>query len=180
MKKIIAVLLVFAAVLSLAACKVESNNKAKKTEPYDPNEYQSNLAAAEAEQSRLVAEKAEAESEIQENIDEYIKEVGKTKKKTQLVIKLNSSLGKEYHKFEFNKKGEYKTQIKYIFYDTLENYNATLEIEKNKKDSKVIDKDMDMKMVVIKNDRFNGKPFDEMYEIYSREDVKALGYTIIE
>lgn len=181
MKKIIALLLIAASILSLAACKVNGGNATTTADPKDAaNEFASNQAAIEAEYSRKAAEKAAEESEIQQEIDEYIEEVGKTKKKTQLVIKSAWSLGKKYYKFEFNKKGEYKTQIQYVFYDSLDNYNANLEIEKNKKDVKILDKDKDLKMIVIRNDRFNGKSFDEMYELYSTEDVKNLGYTIIE
>ena len=89
-------------------------------------------------------EKAAEEVEIQQEIDEYIAEVGKTKKKTQLVVECESSIGRKYMKFEFDKKGEYKTQIIYYFYDSLENYVANLEIQKNEDNVKVIDKDKDM------------------------------------
>ena len=179
MKKIIALLLIAATLLSFAACKGDGGEV--NTDPIEnANDFAANQAKLEAEYSKKAAEKAAEESEVQQEIDEYIKEVGKTKKKTQLVIELDWPLGRKYYKFEFNKKGEFKTQIKYIFYDKIENYNASLEIEKNKENTKILDKDKDMKMLVIRSDGFKGKSFDEMYATYSREDVKELGYTIVE
>ncbi len=176
MKKIIALLLVAVSIFSLAACKKEPN-----TDPVEnANEFASNQAALEAEYSKQAAEKAEKESEIQQEIDEYVEKVGKTKKKTQLVVEVERPSGREFHKYEFSRKGEYKTQIKYMFLPDLENYFAVLEAEQNKKEVKVIDKDKDMRMVAVRNDRFNGVSFDEMYELYKSEDVKNLGYTVIE
>lgn len=179
MKKIIALLLIAATLFSFTACK--GNGGAADTDPMDAaNNFAAEQARLEAEYSKKAAEKAAEESEVQAEIDEYVKEVGKTKKKTQLVIELDWPLGRKYYKFEYNKKGEFKTQIQYMFYNRMENYNASLEVEKNREDAKVIDKDKDLKMLVVRNDGFNGKSFDEMYATYSREDVKELGYKIIE
>ena len=179
MKKIIALLFVFVSLFSLAACK--GNGEDAVTDPVkDANEFAQNQAAVEAEHSKQAAEKAAEQSEIQEEIDEYIEKVGKTKKKTQLVVELERTWGREFHKYEFNKKGEYKTQIKYMFYDLPENYFADLEAWENRDEVKIIDKDKEMMMIVVRNDRFNGVPFDEMYDLYTKEEVAEKGYTVIE
>lgn len=172
-------LLVFVSLFSLAACK--GNGGDVETDPVKAaDDFAQNQAAVEAEQSKQAAEKAAEQSEIQVEIDEYIEKVGKTKKKTQLVVELERTWGREFHKYEFNRKGEYKTQIKYMFYDLSDNYFAELEAWGNREDTKIIDKDKDMKMLVVQNDRFNGVPFDEMYDFYSREDVAEKGYTLVE
>lgn len=182
MKKIIALLLVAASLLSLAACKVNGGEPETTVNPLDAaNEFASRQAEVEAEYSRKAAEKAAEEAEVQQEIDEYIAKVGKTKKKTQLVIEtVNWSLGKKYQKFEFNKKGEFKSETKYVFYDSLENYFSNLEIEKNRKVARVVDKDKDMKMIVVNNPAYDGLPFDEMYKFYTSEDAKKLGYKVVE
>ena len=180
MKKIIAIMLVLAAVVSLASCKV--NGGKGETEPYNPEEYVSNLAAAEEEQSKAAAEKAEKESKIQEEIDDYIRKVGKTKKKTQLCLRLNTPdyIGKEYWRFEFKANGEYKTKIEYHFLATSEQYHAKLQLAKDMDGMKVIEKDADLNLVVIRNDRFVGKSFDAMYSNFTHENMKEMGYFVIE
>lgn len=181
MKKIIALLLVAASLLSLAACKINGGEPETTVNPIDAaNEYASKRAEIEAEYSKRAAEEAAEEAAIQQEIDEYIAEVGKTKKKSQLVIECESSIGRKYFKFEFDKKGEYKTQIIYYFYNSLENYVANLEIQKNEDNVKVVDKDKDMKMIVVRNDNYIGKAFEEMYKLYTSEAVMNLGYKVVE
>lgn len=179
MKKIIALMLVLAAMLSLAACKVNPSDS--ETESYSPDAFRSQLDAAQAEQSEKAAQSVAAASEVQKEIDEYIAEVGKTEPKKKLVIEVvDWANGRKYYEFEFDKKGNFKSRIIYFFFDTLENYNATVEIEGDKEGRRVIDKDKDMKMVVVKDSDYDGSSFDEMYAAYSREDVKDLGYRIVE
>lgn len=179
MKRIIALLLIAATLLSFAACNGDGGEV--NTDPVaNANDFAANQAALDAEYSKKAAEKAAEESKVQEEIDEYIEKVGKTEKKTQLVVEVKRDWGREFHKFEFNKKGEYKTQIKYMFYNDAENYYAELEAEKNRTDTKITDKDKDMRMIVVRNDRFNGLSFDEMYAVYSKEEVSEKGYILIE
>lgn len=180
MKKILAVLLAIASVATLAAC--DGKNGGETTEPADPDVFQSEVAANDAELSNAIAESVEAELEAQEEIDEYIEKVGKTKKNSQLVLQRNvpEYLGREYWKFEFKKNGEYKTKIEYYFLDTKEQYNAKVQIAKDVDGLKVIEKDEDTRMVVIRNDKFNGRSYDKMYETYTTEAVAEKGYIIIE
>lgn len=180
MKKIIALLLVVVSILLLTACK--NNEGETNTDPEKvANDFASNQAAIEEEYSKRAAEKAEEESKVQNEIDEYVKEIGKTKKKTQIVLEIvDWSLGRKYYKFEFTKKGEFKSRTTYVFYDSLENYYAELEAKNNDKTYKVIDKDKGMKMLVVKNTEFNGYEFEKMYEDYTSETAKEMGYKVIE
>lgn len=178
MKKIIALMLVLATVLSLSACKVNKNNG--ETEPYDADEYQQEIQKLEEEQSKRAAKEAEEASEVEAEIDEYIEKVGKTKPKTQIVVKVEYALGRKYLKFEFNKKGEFKSHVIYYFFDSYENYKAMYNSEKNRSDATVIDHDKDMQMVAVRLDEYTENPYDTIYEGYSDPDVIDLGYTIVE
>lgn len=180
MKKIFAILLIAASVVSLASCKVKKGNG--ETEPYNHDEYVSNMAAVQEEQSKAAAEKAEKEAQIQEEIDDYIKKVGKTKKNSRIVVQCNVSdvLGKEYWVLEFKANGEYKTKLEYYFFPTLEQYNAKVDIAKDVDGYKLAEKDKDTKMVVIQNDKFISGDFDVMYERFKSDAMKESGYIIIE
>ena len=179
-KKIIALLLVFASLFTFAACKGEGGETTTTDPVGDAIDFAEAEASVRAEQSKEADERASEEAAIQEEIDEHIAKVGKTKKKTQIVVELKREWGREFHRYEFNRKGEYKTQMIYHFYDTSELYYAEVEAWKHRAQAKVTDKDKDMKMIVVKNDRFNGRPFDEMYELFKSEEVRDRGYTIIE
>lgn len=173
-KKIIAFLLILAAVLSFASCKVDSD------EEYTPDVYQSNLAEAEAEASRQAAESVKAEEEKEEAIDEYMEKVGKTEKKTKIVVNIPFSHGRKYQVFEFNRKGEFKSRKIYFFYNTSDRYYAGIDTQDSMPGQKVIDKDKDMRMVVVRDDDYDGKNFDETYESLLSEGAVGRGYTIIE
>lgn len=179
MKKIIAILLAMASVATLAAC---NGNEEKETDPADPEVFMSQQLAAEAEQSRALEEKKQEEIKAQEEIDEYIKKVGKTKKKSQIVIKCEvpDYMGREYWKFEFKGNGEYKSKTEYYFLATKEQYEAKIEIAKDTDGLKLVEKDENTRMVVIRNDKFNGRSFDTMYEMYANESMSGMGYTVIE
>lgn len=179
MKKILAILLATASVLSLAACKGKNEGV---TEPADPDVFMSQQLAQEAEQSKKYEEKKQAESKVQAEIDEYIEKVGKTKKNEQLVIKCKvpEHVGREYWKFEFKANGEFKSKTVYYFLPTLEQYNAKVEIGKDDKNNKIVDKDKEMKMVAIKSESATGKSFDKMYKNYTDQKMKDMGYIVIE
>ena len=179
MKKIIAILLAMASVATLAAC---DGQKEKETDPADPEVYMSQQLAYEAEQSKALEEKLQEEIKAQEEIDEYVAKVGKTKKKSQIVIQCQvpDYIGREYWKLEFKGDGKFKSKTEYHFLATKEQYEAKIKIAKDTDGFKLVDKDEDMRMVVIRNDKFNGRSFDTMYGIYSNETTAGMGYTIIE
>ncbi len=165
MKKIIAILLASASLLSLAACKVKNDNNAETTD--SGYAFASNAAERESERAEEQSKAAEKQSEINEEIDEYIAKVGKTKAKTQIVI--NSPgypLGKHYIKYEFDKKGEFKALIDYYFFDDIDNYNATLDSTESDKTFKLRDKDKSMKMVAVEDLTADGLTFDEYLKNY--------------
>lgn len=179
-KKITAVLLIIAAVLSLSACKINSAGN-DETSAYSPDVFQSQLAAEKEAASEREAELLKEEAEKEEKIENYIEDkIEKTKKKTRLVIEVKTSNGRKYQVFEYDKKGNFKVRKIYFFLDTMENYYSVADAEDGKPGQKVIDKDKDTKMVVVKDNDYDGTTFDEMYATYSREDVISRGYSIVE
>ena len=180
MKKITAVLLILATVLSLSACKINSAGN-DETTVYSPYDFQSQLAAENAAASEKEAELLKEEAENEEKINNYVKdEIEKTKKKTRLVIEVKTSNGRKYQVFEYDKKGNFKVRKIYFFLDTMENFYSVADAEDGKPGQKVIDKDKDTKMVVVKDNDYGGTTFDEMYAAYLREEVMRLGYSIVE
>lgn len=178
MKKIIAVLLVLAAVVSLAACKV--NTTPEETEPFSPDEFQSQVNAQQSVYQSQVEASIQAQSEIQEEIDEYIAKVGKTKKNKELVMELGSPLGRKFQKYVFDRKGNTDYRLDYFFFDSIENYEATIAEANDDKNSKVVEKDKDMKLVVVKETKIVESTFDELYDSFTRQEFVDLGYTVIE
>lgn len=169
MKKIIAVFAVFATLLSLVACKPKRELTAI--------EVQQSL---NAEQSKRVEESLQVERDYLEGIDEQVDDkVGKTKKKTRLVVKATSMTGTEYMVFECKKDGTFKKKIGYLFYDDIENYK-TLMKNGGGTSRKIIDNDEKARMIVFSYDEEIESNFDELYKLYSSELSAEKGYTVIE
>lgn len=177
-KKITALLLIFAALFSFAACKVDTSPE--QTETFSPNEFQSQLNAQQAERQSQIEASIQAQEEINEEIDEYIAKVGKTKKNKELVIKVDWALGRKYQKFVFDRKGNTDYRLDYFFFDSEDNYEATIQEAKDNENKKVVEKDKDMKMVVVKNSKIAESTFDRLYEAYGKQEVIDLGYSIVE
>lgn len=148
-----------------AACKVNSG-KPKETEPYSPEEFQSGIAHQQSIAASLAAEAEEAEAERQEDVDKYVAKIGKTKKNSQLVVQMDvpDFIGREYWKFVFDKKGILKYKLTYNFYASEENYRAMINSAKSNPDTKLHEKDDDMRMVVTKSTNFAELDYEEMYK----------------
>lgn len=169
MKKLIALIAVLATVVSLSACKMNKN--------LSPEEKQSKYAA---EESKMVAASLQAENDYIDGVHEFSEnEIGKTQKKTKLVIRAESSLGYRYDVFEFSKKGKMTKRLSYEFYDSIENYKVQSKIKEDRK-RKLIDTDDKARMVLYKYDEVWEQTFDELYEAYSKPEVNELGYSIVE
>lgn len=177
-KKIISLLLILAALVSLAACKVEPTTQ--ETEPFSPDDFQSQLNAQQSEYQSQIEASIQEQSEIQEEIDKYIAKVGKTKKNKELVLEIGSPLGRKYQKYFFDRKGNTDYRYDYFFFDSEENYEATVQEAKDGKHSKVVEKDKDMKMVVVKETKIVDSTFEELYDAYTSQAFIDLGYTVIE
>lgn len=169
MKKLIALIAVFATVLSFSACKLNKD--------LTPEEKQSKYVA---ERSEKEAASIQAENDYIDGVHDYSEnEIGKTQKGKKLVVKCDSPLGYKYNVFEFNKKGKMTARLCYEFYDSIENF----EVQSNIKDArkyKIVDTDKEARMVVIKYNEVWEQSFDEIYNTYAKPEIQDLGYTIVE
>ena len=179
MKKILSVILAATALFTLAACKVKPSEN-KETEPYRPEEFQAQVSQLQAERASELAEQQKEKDKLNKEIDDYIAEIGKTKKGKELVLEISSSRGREYQKYVFNKKGEAEYRIDYLFYNSSEDYEIRVENAKKDEHSKLIEKDRKTLMVVVKVTNIRHAMFDELYEACSKPEVIALGYKIVE
>ncbi len=179
MKKIIAILLVLAAFASFAACKVQPS-EIQETDPVDYNEFQEQVNAYESERQSQIEASIQAQEEVEKEIDKYIAKVGKTKKNKELVMEKNSYLGREFHKYVFDKKGNAEYKLDDLFFDSYDNYEAVLQEAKDNDNKKVVDKDEEMKLVVVKRTKIVEGTFAELYESFSSEAYQKLGYTVID
>ncbi|MBE6821253.1 MAG: hypothetical protein E7516_09425 [Ruminococcaceae bacterium] len=179
MKKIISVILAVAALLTLAACKVKPSEN-KETDPYSPDDFQAQVSQLQAERESEQAEQQKKQDKLNEEIDEYVAKIGKTKKGKELVLKVSVSRGKEYQKYVYNKKGEIDYRISYYFYDKMEDYTSRIAVAENTKDCKILEKDKKTMMVVVKYTDITSYPYDQLYETYCKPEVIDLGYKIVE
>ena len=95
-------------------------------------------------------------------------------------MELGTATGREFQKYVFDKKGNTEYRLDYFFLDTVDNYEATIQEAKDHQSKKVVEKDKDMKLVVVKRTNIVEGTFDELYESFSSEAFKDLGYTVIE
>lgn len=179
MKKIISLLLILAAVVSLAACKVKPAEP-QETDPVNYEEFQEQLNVYESERQSQIEASIQAQEELDKEIDKYIAKVGKTKKNKELVMELECSVGREFQKYVFDKKGNTDYRLDYLFFDSKDNYEATLQEAKDNDNKKVVEKDKDMKLVVVKRTNIVEGTFAELYESFGSDAFKELGYTVIE
>lgn len=167
MKKILAVLAVFSVLFSLASCKLS------------PQMSEEDLRESlTAEASKKVEESIKAQEEYEENVGDSIDEIGKTVKNKKLVIKVNTSLGKEYMVYHFGKDKKVDYRVDHFFYDSIENYEWRLN---DKADgNKVIAHDESMKMVAVKLSNVPEDDFEYLYNTYTDEKIMKYGYEVIE
>ncbi len=163
MKRVIAVLVVLASILSLAACK-----------ELTPEEKMSSIAAKESE---IAVERSEKESAIEESKKSILDEIGKTKKNKQVVAVREQSNVTEYCVYIFDKNGFSKQLDKYKFYSP-DFYN----IHKDQKDFGGLDipvkRDDDLRMIKFerKYTDTDATTFDHIYKRYSESEI----WTIVE
>lgn len=167
MKKILAILAAFAAVLSLASCKVQNNKTTAEL-----------VSEAELEQSQLVESSIQAETQREEKIVENVGDIGKSEKKKQLVLKRGDD---HYQVFVMNKKNICTKVRDYYFFDSIEGYNIKAS-DKEKGRQKLVDKDPESRMLVYESDYEieERNTYDQIYEFFSDPAYAEVGIIIVE
>lgn len=171
MKKIIAILAVFATALSLASCSVENDKTTAEL-----------VSEQDAEYSQLIESLSQAEVERSEKMVKNIEDLGKTQKNKQIVVKVAYPNGEHYQVFIFNRKGICQKVRDYYFYETAEMFEIGNERQKETVDKKKIDSDEAARMIAFesKYEIEERNQFDQILELYKNEDSKIQGFEVIE
>ncbi len=155
MKRVIAILVILASILSLAACK-----------ELTPEEKMSSIAAKESE---LAVERSEKESAIQEGKKDILDEIGKTKKDERIVIVRKDKDTSEYRVVVMDKNGFGKYMEKYVFY-TSDAYKIAKNQESFGADIPV-KKDDELRMIKFKREFENDATYDSFISRYENSSV---------
>ena len=155
MKRVIAVLVILASILSLAACK-----------ELTPEEKMSSIAA---EDSKNAVERSEKESVIAEGKKDILDEIGKTKKDERIVIVRKDENNTEFRVVIMDKNGFGKYMEKYIFY-SVEAYKIAKNQESFGADIPV-KKDDDLRMIKFKREFENDATYESFLSRYENSSV---------
>lgn len=171
MKKIIAIIGAFAAVVSFASCSVKPTKTTAEL-----------VSEQEAEYQEIIESLTQAELEVSEKVVENVGEIGKTQKNKRLVIKMPYANGERYQIFIINRKGVCEKVEEYYFYNTAELFELNNEKQKEKTRKKKIASDKDARMIAYESDHdIEGRnTFDQLYDFYNTDNFKNAGYEIIE
>lgn len=163
MKKIAAIFLLCAVVVSFSAC----HSKKDMTE----EEYSKYVSA---EESKRAAESQEAEAKISEGLAEVSDDVGKTIKGKKLVLYRDNSHTKQYRVIMMDKDGNGDYMLNYYFAPNRDAYNAL--IQSGKEDKNIYKKDAASRMVAFKTEGVVKESFKEYYDGYK----SVGGWQIVE
>ncbi len=168
MKRIIAIIAVFATLLSFAACKVNMTEEERQ-------------AKKQAELSEKQAASIKAEEDFSKGFAQEVDKLGKTIKGERLVVKEPTYGIGEYLVFEFDRKENLKKRYSYKFFYDINLYEAAVENGDGTR-RKLVEKDEKARMVIyeIEIGESDKVSFDFLYETYSDEASVEAGYEVIE
>ena len=167
MKKILAILAVFASLFSLASCKMQNNKTTAEL-----------VSEAEAEQSMLIESSIQAETLREEKLVKNVDDIGKSEKKKQLVLKRDDD---HYQVYVMNKKNICTKVLDYYFFETAESYNMKA-LDKKIGSKKLVEKDDEARMLVYEKDYDieERNTYDQLYEYFSDPGYAEVGIVIVE
>lgn len=177
MKKVLAVLCVFATLFALAACKEE-----KELTPEE------SLASLKAEQSKNYAEYEKSvaasikhEEDIYEEKMDTLEELGKTEQGKRIVFMSDGQYpgmleGFEIIKFDDNEK--FESWVRYIYFPSTESFDRAISDTKDENKFKYETSDASKRVIVYRytNEEYlKNEVYDDMLQ-----RVKDFGYTVVE
>lgn len=170
MKKILAVVCIFAALFSFASCKrrltpEEEDASRAVARSIALAEYESKVAASIKNEENIVEDKAKT-----------LEELGKTEKGKQIVFH-NTSGYTQYEVITMDKDGKAETWERYVYYPNTDSYNVAMK-DKDTRKFAIIDSDEELRLVVYKN--MNEKGFKGIDYETILKNIKDFGYTIVE
>ncbi len=155
MKRIIAILVILASILSLAACK-----------ELTPEEKMSSIAAKE---SKLAVENSKHEAAIEESKADILDEIGKSEKDKRVVVVRDGDSYTEYRVIVMDKNGFGDYMEKYVFYN-----KDSYRIAKNQEDfgaDTPVKRDDDLRMIKFKRDFDVDSTYDGFISRYENSSV---------
>lgn len=168
MKRIIALLIVIASVLSITSCSVKE---------LTPEEKASSRAARESE---LAAESSSVEAAIVEDKKEILDELGKSQKGKKLVMRnYSQSDGTErIREIYFDKNGFADYMITYCYYPESSYY--VIKGQGDKGSNKLIDHDDDLRLIVYKKSYKDAYDIEITYDELVKNFKETTAWEIIE
>jgi hypothetical protein len=169
MKRLVALIGIFATVFAFASCKKLTPEEADAS-----REAARSIAVSKYE--KKLEESLRHEEEIYKEKSKTIAELGKTEKGKKIVYKSNNEIWtSKYYVAYMDKDGKLDYTIQYNYYPNVENYE--FDVEKFKKSDDLEKTDDDMRLIIFKQDveKGRGVTYDEYLE-----HVKFRGFEIIE
>lgn len=168
MKRIIALLIALASVLSISACSVK---------PLSEEEKASSRAERE---SKIAAESSSVEAAIVENKEEVLEELGESQKGKKLVMRnYNRSDGTErFREIYFDKNEFADYMITYCFYPESNYY--VIKGQGDKGSNKLIDHDDDLRLIVYKKSYKDAYDIEITYDELVESFKETTAWEIIE
>lgn len=176
MKKISALLCVFAVLFALASCK---------SKELTPEEQRSMIAASQAENrekySKKVEESIKHEEDIYQDKQDTLANLGKTEKNKKIVFLSDGQYPGMKEGFEiikFNDQGKFDSWTKYIYYPSTETFERAIANVENDGNFVYETSDASMRVIVYRytNEQYlKNEVFDDMLQ-----RVRDFGYTVVE
>lgn len=176
MKKLSAVLCIFATLFALASCKPKE---------LSPEEASASVEAARSEARAEYSQKIEAsikhEEKIYQEKQDTLDSLGKTEKDKRIVFVSDGQYAGMKEGFEvikFDGKGKFESWIRYIYYPTTESFERAISDVKDGNKFAYETSDASMRVIVYRytNEQYlKNEAYDDMLQ-----RVRDFGYTVVE
>lgn len=178
MKKVLAVLCVFATLFALAACK---NKEKELTEEERLASLHASQEQNRIEMSQQVEHSIKQEIEIQSDKKNTLENLGKTEKDKQIVFLSDGEypgMKEGYQIIKFDGSGKFESWLQYIYYPTTEAFDRALAYIKDDGNFAYETSDASMRVIVYRytNEKYlANEKYDDMLQ-----RVRDFGYTVVE
>lgn len=176
MKKVIAVLCVFATLFALASCKKKELTEEERLASLHASQEQNRI-----EMSKRVEASIRHEVEIQSDKKDTLDSLGKTEKNKRIVFLSSGQhegMKEGYEVILFDGNGKYKSWTQYIYFPSTESFDRAISDIKSEGNFAYESSDASLRLIVYRytNDKYlKNETYDAMYQ-----RVKDFGYTVVE
>lgn len=177
MKKLLAVLCIFATLFALAACKdkkeltpEESLASLKAEQSKNYAEYEKNIVASIKNEENIVAQKQDT-----------LEKLGKTEKDKRIVFLSdynNPGMTEAYEIVKFDDGGKFESWVRYVYFPSAESFDRAIANTKEEGKFAYETSDASMRLIVYRytNEKYlANEKYDDMLQ-----RVRDFGYTVVE